>query len=162
MRMGRAPGRPARRLRGHRLRGDRLRGDRGSLALELSILAPAIFALLWMMISAGRIAVSASKVEGAARDGARAASINHAGQPEAAADQAVRNSLQANGVTCVTPPTVDMTATAPDGTRHDAQPQPQDTIRVTVRCDVALLIGAVSAPVTRTGVSVLDRFRGTT
>jgi hypothetical protein len=131
----------------------RLRGDRGSLALELSIIAPAIVGLLWMMISAGRVAEAASKVEGAARDGARAASINHAGQASAAADVAVRNSLQANGVTCVGDPSISIDK--PD-------PQPGDTIHVTVSCKVALLLGGVDATVTRTGISVLDQFRGTT
>ncbi|HVQ93907.1 MAG TPA: TadE/TadG family type IV pilus assembly protein [Mycobacteriales bacterium] len=126
------------------------------MALELSILAPAIVALLWMMISAGRVVDSASKVEGAARDGARAASINHAGQPVAAARDAVDNSLGDNGITCVGGPTVALTS------EHGEQPQPGDTVEVTVSCKVALLLGSADATVTRTGVSVLDQFRGTT
>jgi Flp pilus assembly protein TadG len=138
-------------------RGRRLRGDRGTLALELSIIAPAIVGLLWMMISAGRVADSASKVEGAARDGARAASINHHGRPQAAANDAVTNSLQANGVSCTQPPVVTMTTDS-----GAPIPGPGDTVRVTVTCKVALLLGGVDATVTRTGVSVLDRFRGTT
>jgi Flp pilus assembly protein TadG len=137
-------------------RGRRLRGDRGSLALELSIIAPAIVGLLWMMISAGRVAEAASKVEGAARDGARAASINHAGQPREAADVAVRNSLRANGITCVGEPGITLDS------EHGERPQPSDTVRVTVVCKVALLLGGVDATVSRTGVSVLDTFRGTT
>jgi Flp pilus assembly protein TadG len=135
----------------------RVRGDRGSLALELSIIAPAIVGLLWMMISAGRVAEAASKVEGAARDGARAASINHNGQPLAAAEVAVANSLQANGVTCTGAPQVGMTTGS-----GAAVPGPGDTVRVTVTCKVALLLGGIDATVSRTGVSVLDRFRGTT
>jgi Flp pilus assembly protein TadG len=123
------------------------------MALELSIVAPMIVALLWMMISAGRVAGSASKVEGAARDGARAASINHNGQPQAAAELAVSNSLKANGVTCIGDPTVDL---------NDTDPQPGDTVRVTVTCQVQILIGGASAKVSRQGVSVLDTFRGTT
>jgi Flp pilus assembly protein TadG len=138
------------------MRRRRLHGDRGSMALELSILAPAIVALLWIMISAGRVAQSASKVQGAASDGARAASINHAGQPLAAAEQAVGNSLSANGVTCTGAPEVSMTS------EHGQNPQPGDTVQVTVTCGVAMLLGRVDAKVSRTGVSVLDRFRGTT
>lgn len=137
-------------------RSRRPRGDRGSLALELSIIAPAIVGLLWMMISAGRVAEAASKVEGAARDGARAASINHAGQPLDAAQTAVTNSLQSNGVTCVGAPGVQLDS------QHGGAPQAGDTVRVTVSCKVALLLGGVDATVTRTGISVLDRFRGTT
>ena len=131
----------------------RLRGDRGSLALELSIVAPAIVGLLWMMISAGRVTDSASKVETAARDGARAASINHAGRPAQAATTAVQNSLSANGITCVGSPAVDL---------NTSSPRPGEAVRVTVTCKVALLLGAVNATVTRTGVSVLDTYRGTT
>jgi Flp pilus assembly protein TadG len=134
----------------------RLRGDRGSLALELSIIAPAIVGLLWMMISAGRVAEAASKVEGAARDGARAASINHAGQPLAAAEVAVSNSLQSNGISCTASPGITLDS------EHGGRPQAGDTVRVTVTCKVALLLGGVDATVTRTGISVLDRFRGTT
>jgi Flp pilus assembly protein TadG len=138
------------------LRRRRLRGDRGSMALELSIVAPAIVALLWMMISAGRVAESASKVQGAARDGARAASINHAGAPAEAAAVAVRDSLTSNGVTCVGDPDISLTS------EHGDHPEPGDTARVTVSCKVALLLGGVDATVTRTGISVLDTFRGTT
>jgi hypothetical protein len=130
-------------------------GDRGSLALELSILAPAVVALLWMMISAGRVAESASKVEGAARDGARAASINHNGRPGEAAEQAVRNSLVANGVTCAGPPEVSMTSP------HGEAPQPGDEVLVRVTCKVSLLWGGANAAVSRQGVSMLDRYRGT-
>ncbi|MEN3361485.1 MAG: hypothetical protein V7637_5467 [Mycobacteriales bacterium] len=132
------------------------------MALELAILAPAIVALLWMMISAGRVVDASSKVEGAARDGARAASINHAGQAFDAAQTAVNNSLQANGVTCVGPPTVTIAASSQGGGDHGGQPVPGDTVRVTVKCRVALLIGAADTTVTRTGISVLDEFRGTT
>jgi Flp pilus assembly protein TadG len=137
--------------RWRRRRGD----DRGSFALEMSILTPAIVALLWMMISAGRVTESASKVEGAARDGARAASINHFGQPQQAAEKAVQNSLTANGVTCVGPPDVRMTSP------HGARPQPGDQVRVAVTCRVALLWGGANATVHREGVSMLDRYRGT-
>jgi Flp pilus assembly protein TadG len=139
-----------------RTRLRRLAGERGSMALELSIIAPAVVALLVMMISAGRVVQSASKVQGAARDGARAASINHNGRPFDAAQAAVTVSLQSNGVTCVNDPQVTMTS------QHGEDPQPGDTVRVTVQCQVALLFGSTTARVTRTGISVLDTFRGTT
>jgi Flp pilus assembly protein TadG len=132
------------------------------MALELSIVTPAIIALLWMMISAGRVVDAASKVEGAARDGARAASINHAGQPLALAKVAVQNSLHANGIACVDAPTVGLSSKNPiTGEDHGDRPQPGDRATVTVSCRVALLLGA-DATVTRDGVSVLDTFRGTT
>jgi Flp pilus assembly protein TadG len=140
----------------------RVAGERGSMALELSIIAPAIVALLVMMISAGRVVQSASKVQGAARDGARAASINHNGRPFDAANAAVAVSLQANGVTCIGNPVVSMASESPDHVQHGQAPQPGDSVRVTVDCQVALLFGQATTHVSRVGVSVLDTFRGTT
>ena len=128
----------------------RRRGDRGSFSLELALLAPVIMALLWMMISAGRVVQSTSRVEGAARDGARAASINHAGEPVAAANEAVANSLSNNGVTCTNGAQVDVTGDF----------QPGGLVTVKVSCDVAVLFGSGHVRVTRSGVSVLDTFRG--
>jgi Flp pilus assembly protein TadG len=127
------------------------RNDRGSFALELAVLAPALIGLLWLMVSAGRMTDAASKVEGAARDAARAASINHAGRPWEAADHTARNSLQANGVSCIGGPTIQLSG----------NPVPGETVTVTVRCDVAILFGAGSSSVTRSASSVLDTFRGT-
>ena len=130
----------------------RRRDDRGSFSLELALLAPIIMGLLWMMLSAGRVTQATSQVEGAARDGARAASINHAGRADDAAIDAVNNSLVANGVTCVGGPAI--------GFDPAGALQPGARIVVTVTCRVAILFGAGSVAVTRRGVSVLDTFRG--
>ncbi len=56
--------------------GVRERGtDRGSATIELAVLAPALLALLGLVIVAGRISVAGSAVEQAAASAARAASI---------------------------------------------------------------------------------------
>ena len=51
------------------------RGDRGSVSLELAILAPAILLLLGALVFAGRVQTSSAAVEQAARAAARDASI---------------------------------------------------------------------------------------
>ena len=134
-----------------------LRDDRGTFALELAIVAPMLVGLLWMIISAGRLTVTASKVEIAARDGARAASINHNNGSgmgvSQAVDAAVKFSLRQNGVSCVGPPGIEL---------NDPRPDPGDAVQVTVSCNVALLLGSAEHTVRRTSVSVLDTYRGTT
>jgi Flp pilus assembly protein TadG len=53
--------------------------DRGSMTLELAILAPAFILLLLLLVVGGRIVEAQSQVDGAARDAARAASIQDYG-----------------------------------------------------------------------------------
>ncbi len=127
--------------------------ERGSFALELAIVGPVLVGLLWMIISAGRVTVASSKVETAARDGARAASINHAGRAGPAARLAVHNSLRVNGVSCAGPPDIDVS---------DDTPGPGQPVVVTVTCHVALLTGSLGTDITRAATSVLDTYRGTT
>ena len=83
--------------------------DRGSVSVEVAILAPAFIALLVLAGVAGRTAVAAEAVEAAAHDAARAASISRdagtAGQR--ARDAAVRQ-LDWRGLSCTGTPTVDL------------------------------------------------------
>ncbi|MGO4459972.1 TadE/TadG family type IV pilus assembly protein, partial [Streptomyces sp. M-16] len=51
------------------------REDRGSYSVETVILAPAIIALMLLMIAFGRITDASGAVDGAARAAARAASL---------------------------------------------------------------------------------------
>lgn len=51
------------------------RPDRGSVTLELAVLAPAVILALLFIIAAGRLAQAHQAVEAAARDAARQASI---------------------------------------------------------------------------------------
>jgi len=126
-------------------------GDRGTFALELVLIAPAVIGLLLLVITAGRVALAASRVEAAARDGARAASINHAGRSGPAAQVAVNASLSANEVFCVGGPGI---------TGDYANAQPGGTVTVQVTCQVNVLLGT-SVTVKRTSASPVAIYRGT-
>lgn len=137
------------------------RRDRGSLALEFAVLAPGLVVLLWLMISAGRVVDARSRVEGAARDAARAASINHNDNPWGAAQAAMVSALEASGTSCAGgPQVVDQVAISPDGVAH-TDPEPEDRVEIEISCDVAVLLGDFSVTVQRRGFSVLDTYRGT-
>ncbi|MDC7120561.1 pilus assembly protein [Cellulomonas fimi] len=60
--------------------------DRGSVTLELAIIAPALLLLLALVVVAGRVTTAAAAVEQAARAAAREASL--ARSPEGARDAA--------------------------------------------------------------------------
>ena len=49
--------------------------DAGSFTLELAVLAPALLALLGLVVAAGRVEIAGGAIDAAARDGARAASL---------------------------------------------------------------------------------------
>lgn len=66
-------------------------GDRGSITLELAILAPAVLALLGLVIVAGRIEIAGGAVEQASAAAAREASL--ARSPEAARQAATRAAM---------------------------------------------------------------------
>jgi Flp pilus assembly protein TadG len=70
------------------------RGERGSMSVELAVLAPAL-ALLLLLIGAGaRVVEVQGHIDGAARDAARAASIaRSSGQAAAFAQQAAEADL---------------------------------------------------------------------
>jgi Flp pilus assembly protein TadG len=75
--------------------------DRGSAALELVVLAPAILMLIGVVIAAGRTSSAQSAIEAAARDAARQASI----APDYAAAQAdgqasALAALNSDGLAC--------------------------------------------------------------
>jgi Flp pilus assembly protein TadG len=61
---------------GHRRQAVRLTGrDRGSMTLEFALLAPAFIVLLLLLLVGGRVVEAQGQVDGAARDAARAASV---------------------------------------------------------------------------------------
>ena len=65
--------------------------DSGSVTLELAILAPAVLALLGLVIVAGRIEIAGGAVEHASAAAAREASL--ARSPEAARQAAIRAAM---------------------------------------------------------------------
>jgi Flp pilus assembly protein TadG len=66
-------------------------GDRGSITLELAILAPAVLVLLGLVVVAGRIEIAGGAVEQASAAAAREASL--ARSPEAARQAATRAAM---------------------------------------------------------------------
>ncbi len=77
-------------------------GERGSMALELVLLAPVIVLVVWLFgVYALRLAVANGDVEAAARDAARSASIaRSAGAARQAAAASAATSLAASRRVC--------------------------------------------------------------
>ena len=75
--------------------------ETGSATLELAVFAPALLALLGLVIVAGRVVVAAGAVEQAAAAAARAASLSRdAGQAQARADRAIHEALRGQALRC--------------------------------------------------------------
>lgn len=137
-----------------------VRRERGSATLELAILAPALLALLGLVIGAGRVVAAGGAVEQAAAAAARAASLSRdAGQAQLRAEDEARASLRGQDLTCTQlSSTVDLRGFA------QAVGRP-GTVSVEVACTVGLADLAVPGlPGSRTLVaratSPLDTYRG--
>lgn len=79
---------------GHRHLSER---DRGSIAVELVLLAPLLIALLLLVVGLGRIAHARGQVDGAAGDAARSASLARtADEARQAGERAARAHLGEN------------------------------------------------------------------
>ena len=134
--------------------------ERGSATIEMAVLAPALLALLGLVVVAGRVSTAGSAVEQAAAVAAREASLaRDSRSAQSAATEAVRASLDGQGITCRTLTSdVDVEGfTVPVG-------QPA-SVRVHVTCAVRLADVAVpgmpgTRVVTASMTSAIDRFRG--
>jgi Flp pilus assembly protein TadG len=139
---------------------DRGPSDRGSATIELAVLAPALLALLGLVILAGRVSAAGSAVEQAAASAARAASIaRDARSARSAAELVVRDSLDGQGLTCQP-----LTSAVDVGGFAVAVGSPA-SVTVRVRCTVPLADVVVPGmpgrrTVTATMTSPIDRFRG--
>jgi Flp pilus assembly protein TadG len=72
--------------------------DRGSMTLEFTLLFPAFILLVLLLVMGGRIVEAQSQVDGAARDAARAASVQvYAADVAPAAEQAAQSDLDPSG-----------------------------------------------------------------
>jgi len=71
----------------------RRRAERGSMSVELAVVAPGLILLLLLVGAAGRVVEAQGHLDGAARDAARAASI---AQSPPQAGQAARQAAQAD------------------------------------------------------------------
>jgi Flp pilus assembly protein TadG len=126
--------------------GRRQRRERGSFSLELAVLAPTLLLVISFIISVGRVTEGRAMVQGAARDAARAASINHDGAASARTAAQEAFSSATGGRDCDPLGAVDA-------------PVPGGTVTVRVTCRVTTLWGKQS--ITREARSAVDIYRGT-
>ncbi|WP_223281502.1 TadE family protein [Streptomyces antnestii] len=133
--------------------------DRGSAALEAAIVLPSLLVFLCLAIAGGRLVMSGSKVDAAAQDAAREASIHRtAAAAQEAARAAATESLADQGITCAS-------SSVTINTSGLSVPIGQvATVSATVRCTVdlsdLLLPGAPgSRTMESTATSVVDQYR---
>jgi hypothetical protein len=127
----------------------RRRRDRGSMAIETVLLAPVFVLFLMFLAGAGRLVEAQGEVNGAARDAARAASVQRTLDGAAsAAEEIVTAALDGE---CSGP------AVSLDGSRWEEGGE----IRAEVTCELDLDFLGFGAARTMTGVAVvpLEQFR---
>lgn len=134
----------------------RLRDERGTVAVEVAVIAPALVALLLLVVFAGRVSQADGDVRRAASEAARAASlVQEPGAARAAGEEVAAMNLASNGVGCGSLQTsVDTDDLVPGG-----------SVTVTVRCTASMAdVTLLGVPGSRTfvarSVEVVDRYRG--
>ncbi|WP_030486154.1 TadE/TadG family type IV pilus assembly protein [Micromonospora chokoriensis] len=143
--------------------------ERGSVSIEVAVLAPAFIALMVLAGVVGRTALAAEALDAAAHDAARAASISrNADTARAAALDAAQQQLDWHGLACANnlAPTFTGTPSSFDGA-FGSQVGTDATVTVTITCmvsfqDIALdiLPGTQSQKeITASFTSPLDRYR---
>lgn len=131
------------------------RSERGSVSVEVAVIAPAFVFLLLLVVFAGKVSEADGNVERAAAEGARAASLRQ--NPGDAIDDAaavVAENLVAAGVPCTHLDTIVDTSTF----------EPGGTVTVTVRCEASMAdVTLLGVPGTRsfsaTSTEVIDTYR---
>ncbi|MEW1648373.1 TadE family protein [Streptomyces sp. NPDC091219] len=133
--------------------------DEGSVAVEAAIVLPPLIMFLCLAIAGGRLVMSGAKIDAAAEDAAREASIHRTvAAAQDAARAAALESLDDQGITCAS-------ASVSVNTGGLNVPVGQlGTVTVTVTCTVSLsdlLLPGVpgSRTLTSTATSVVDRYR---
>jgi Flp pilus assembly protein TadG len=135
-----------------------IQGESGSVTLELAIVTPALLLILLLIIAAGRISSAHGQTEGAARDAARAASLDRdevTGRADAQAAAAA--SLSEQRLSCAD---LNVTVSGDYGTEVGTSA----AITATVSCrvslaDLALLPIPGQKTVSATYTSALDTYR---
>jgi Flp pilus assembly protein TadG len=135
------------------------RSDAGSAAIEAAIVLPALIMFLCLALAGGRIVTSGAKIDAAAEDAAREASIHRtAASAQSAAQAAAAQSLNDQGLTC-------SATTVHINTGGLRVPVGQvGTVTATVTCTVnlsdLLLPGLPGVKtLTSTATSVVDQYR---
>ncbi len=131
------------------------RSERGSISVEVAVIAPAFVFLMLLVVYAGKVSEADGNVERAAAEGARAASLRQ--NPAAAIDDAravVEANLAVAGVPCSQLDTSVDTSTF----------EPGGSVTVTVRCDASMAdVTLLGVPGTRsftaTSTEVIDTYR---
>lgn len=136
----------------------RLAEDRGSEAIQAAIVTPLLIAFVCLAIAAGRLMMADSKIDAAAEDAAREASIARtATRARADALRAARESLHDQGLHCTS------TGVDVDTGGLAASVGQISTVTVTVHCTVPLhdlyLPFADAHTLTSHFTSTVDQFR---
>ncbi|WP_416960104.1 TadE/TadG family type IV pilus assembly protein [Streptomyces sp. Agncl-13] len=133
--------------------------DEGSVAIEAAIVLPPLIMFLCLAIAGGRLVMSGAKIDSAAEDAAREASIHRtAAAAQDAAHAAALESLDDQGITCAS------TSVRVNTGGLNVPVGQVGTVTVTVSCTVnlsdLLLPGVPGArTLTSTATSVVDQYR---
>ncbi|MEV7888335.1 TadE/TadG family type IV pilus assembly protein [Streptomyces sp. NPDC002817] len=136
----------------------RSRGDDGSVAIEAAIIVPLLVMFLCLAIAGGRIVTSGAKIDAAAEDAAREASIHRTvAAAQDAAHTAAAETLSDQGIACAS------TSVAVDAGGLAVPVGQVATVTVTVTCTVTLSDLLLPVPgsrtLTSTATSVVDQYR---
>jgi Flp pilus assembly protein TadG len=133
----------------------RIRDERGSIAVEVAVIAPALLFLMLLVVYAGKVSEADGNVERTASDAARRVASPTPGDATDDARASAASNLAAAGVPCLgITTTVDTIDFAPGG----------GTVTVTVHCeasmaDVTLLGVPGRQTFTATATEVIDTYR---
>jgi len=132
------------------------RNERGTIAVEVAVIAPAFIFLMLLIVFAGKVSEADGNVERAASEAARAASLRQRPSDATAdAQDAARQNLLRAGVPCL-----DLTTSV-----DTSDFRPGGTVTITVRCRASMAdVSLIGVPGTRTftarAVEVIDTYRG--
>lgn len=132
------------------------RTERGTIAVEVAVIAPAFIFLMLLVVFAGKVSEADGNVERAASEAARAASLRqHPSDATADAQAAARQNLLRAGVSCL-----DLTTSV-----DTSEFRPGGTVTITVRCRASMAdVSIIGVPGTRTftarAIEVIDTYRG--
>ena len=131
------------------------RSERGSVSVEVAVIAPAFVFLMLLVVFAGKVSEADGNVERAAAEGARAASLRqHPGNAATDARSTVEANLATAGVSCSTLEAIVDTSDF----------EPGGTVTVTVACTASMAdVTLLGVPGTRTftasATEVIDTYR---